>query len=1112
MYEQLDKTALNKDELLINPTFQNDAKIFLKDRAGYEEDDLPDNEAVYDAFLEHFRFQNTNEVTAVRDLMYAQNADTEDKKRMGRLMQTFDRMDSISDAGDVGQLAVDYAEGIVTSPSTLLGFVTGGAGKVASVSGVQGTKLALKALLKGAAQGAVVEGAVGAGGIAAQEQTRVETGLQEGIDTSNVLIGGVASAVPGAVVGGIAGRNRNIKEAAADRIKRFTQEKTAKDIDVAYERVRSQIKGDKELNATAKNIYDKLVIENSRVDAKTGKKKALRETIPELIDNGKELISPRETAEFGDAITLDQKHISNIATAAAQIVSKVGPIEGVVKGSAEDLQERFVSRMARALRSEQVTPDSLQGIMHKYNVSMDDIAAIYAAEVSEAGKILGQAGQLSRGVKAELLTELSEMDTILLENGQSVTSAARKRIQDEISPALNNVGSKVGGVLSNLAKARIGFMTVQFATTARNTTNGFMRNYIYGLDNLGSGLYNVVVNSAKNPTDEMLKAEAKRSIQLGKAQIKTAFDSFFLKDMFFGMKSVDAFALGKLMTDDKFGKSQIGRQLFRDMGDVAEQTGQEGGLLGVARKFNTLNTMSDNMFKRAIFAREINKSLIADGQGTLSDFLKEGKFSKLDNKIVGNAMTEALDFTYQTGNFKGRDGVANTISDSFINVFQNPAMSAFVPFPRYMVNQFRFWYEHAPVLGMVNMFGILNKAGGRKGQRGLLGTASDRGVIDFVVDSESVGKQITGFATLGAFMAMNKFNRDDTLPPYHYYDPTSKQVVDTRAALGPFTVFSLLADFTTEWFESGKPENLFDTRDPAKMRQLIEALGGGQFRPGTTGFDYADMLIERSAGGGTPEDDERVYRAMSQFAGDYVGGYFVGAGVLKDIVSTLDEDFRKTPNNQDVDLWKHFYKQATRAFPQTTDADSDGFMGYTGVGPQRDLLQNPKQLGGTRTVDPFLRQLTGLNFKEERRLVEEEYDRLNFDYYEISPTKIQGNSDLSNKSKGIMAELVHTKIASYIADESYKNLPTDLHKKINLRTVVNQARSEARSRVLDPSSVGTAQDFEPIAKATLDALGNEKVRQILYRFKQETGFDIDDPKVREMYPYPYQFALAISDR
>ena len=88
--------------------------------------------------------------------------------------------------------------------------------------------------------------------------------------------------------------------------------------------------------------------------------------------------------------------------------------------------------------------------------------------------------------------------------------------------------------------------------------------------------------------------------------------------------------------------------------------------------------MSDNMFKRAIFSREIDKALRAKGQGGLSDFFKtyyrgpdsglssQGKFSQIDDDIISDAMEEALAFTFQTGKFKGKKGGFNSGAQGFI--------------------------------------------------------------------------------------------------------------------------------------------------------------------------------------------------------------------------------------------------------------------------------------------------------------------------------------------------------------------------------------------------------------------------------------------------------------
>ena len=82
----------------------------------------------------------------------------------------------------------------------------------------------------------------------------------------------------------------------------------------------------------------------------------------------------------------------------------------------------------------------------------------------------------------------------------------------------------------------------------------------------------------------------------------------------------------------------------------------------------------------------------------------------VDEMSIAKAMNQAMDFTYQTGNFRGREGGFNKLVASFIDISSSQLGSTFVPFPRYMVNAFRFFYEHAPILGMFNIGGVLNKS------------------------------------------------------------------------------------------------------------------------------------------------------------------------------------------------------------------------------------------------------------------------------------------------------------------------------------------------------------------------------------------------------------------
>ena len=96
-----------------------------------------------------------------------------------------------------------------------------------------------------------------------------------------------------------------------------------------------------------------------------------------------------------------------------------------------------------------------------------------------------------------------------------------------------------------------------------------------------------------------------------------------------------------------------------------------------ARFSELLNTKSDNMLKTAIFSREIDKVIKADifvdpktgktrsrgfkdkGINNLSDLINAGGLRQIDDKTLAQAMNTAMDFTYQTGKFRGRGGRFN---------------------------------------------------------------------------------------------------------------------------------------------------------------------------------------------------------------------------------------------------------------------------------------------------------------------------------------------------------------------------------------------------------------------------------------------------------------------
>ena len=1064
-------TNLNKETLLGDEDFVMDASRFLIDREGYDPEDLESNEQVYDAFMEHFRYQNVNEVTALRDLTYAQEADDEAKARFGRLMDTYDKMDS-----DLGlEAAGDYLGGVFTAPSTYAGIFSFGAGKAGALAAQQGIKFGIRQALKtgairGGAVGATVDATAAGGTVALQEASRVESGIKEEMDASQVGLATVIGGLTGGVLGTATGARKAKVGFEAGEILKGTQKLIDEATEDAHSTVTKEVFFDKNTSKTAKKFADTL-FDDAQAAQEATTKAALKETIPEELAKGKVL--------RGDIGELAGKEMENIAAAAAKIDYLIPDMgEELLKGKTE----RFASRFSRGITTGMIDADELGTILRDHNITVEQLGPLFAAELSRAGSVLGTFGAGIKNLtknqaRKENIKAMNQVDDALREMAMSstdkTTNMARNLTGSITAEAREVIDAshftKAGKFIQNINKARIGFMTIQPATTVRNTTNGYMRNYVYMMDNYGAGMANLAKGSwikFTNPTDEMAIAEAERATKMGVAQLRTGYDSMLFKDLALGISSVQTDALFQIMRDPKFGQSKTVQKLLREMGDIGEMTGAEGGLLGVSRRLNGLNTLSDNMFKRAIFSREIDKAIrakpivITQRDGTqltinnLNEALKTGNFRAIEDDYFSKAMEEAFDFTYQTGGFQNREGGFNVLADTFIKFGQSTAGSTVVPFPRYLVNQFRFAYEHAPILGMLNIGGILHKPGRE------VGVGFD--TVKLAVNPETLGKQLGGLAILGTFLKLRAEFGDETTGAFEYKEPVlvdsdgkvsvslSNDLYDAKAAIGPFSAYAVLADYLYKinpynWHDNDKVSQA----KPFTSRELIEALAGGNIRAGTS-LDILDGTVELLTNGINAGDSElEIQDNLAKYFGNVANTFTVGAGALKDIVAQLDPEYRLLPDNTDVNMWEYFLKQAGRSLPMEV---GEGIN-------QRRKLESPTRSSGIMRVNPILKQLTGFTPRQRKSFVEEEISRLKFDYQELTPYRIKFDKPLSNEARGKMGQFVERNIASFISSDDYRLLPNDLEKRKRLKQELNDFRTIARKMVMDPEGAPTKAEF-----------------------------------------------------
>ena len=144
-YTELSKEELNRENLINDTDFIYDAKQFLYDREDYQSDN---DEDIYDRYLEHFRYQNVNEVSAMRDLYLAQDYERKGNQagleRMNRLMSTFEKQNGEYNL----ETGTDYLGGIITAPSTIGSMFSFGAAKAGAVAAQQGIRFGIKEIIK----------------------------------------------------------------------------------------------------------------------------------------------------------------------------------------------------------------------------------------------------------------------------------------------------------------------------------------------------------------------------------------------------------------------------------------------------------------------------------------------------------------------------------------------------------------------------------------------------------------------------------------------------------------------------------------------------------------------------------------------------------------------------------------------------------------------------------------------------------------------------------------------------------------------------------------------------------------------------------------------------
>ena len=1004
-YQYAKDDELTREDLINDEDFILDAGDYLAKRGVLDSEDP--NE-IYDKFMEQMRYHEVNELDTISDLMYAQEAEGEDREQMARMFETFDRMDLDFTDELIGKVS-DYGWGVATAPSTILGFVTGGSGKVASFAGQRAAQAGLRRILAGMATGAAVEAGIGAGQNVAQQATRMELDPDREFSGTELALTAGLSAIPGAVTGGLGQARRNRLAIKADKLKEQADAAMANAEDLANKQVKKVIDAD---SSGVQKLVDELAEDGFEEGAVVERGK-LSPIDPELLEEGETLFTAQaRLIDEGYAVRLNRDIVNRIAVVGKELAEKGGL--KVKEG------QRVSEAVAKAILNKEIPAEILDEVLDTYNISHRDLGPLLAKTASEAGKDLQAFGQISKswsGYTDELKRQKFD--------------SPGAQPADPDTPIVNFIKSPFR-IANKIERLRRSVLTSQPVTTIRNFFGGGARVTLDMFEQFWASGTRKAANAARTA---MGKEPIEDISTIGAGDIAryvwNGEEAKMVADMY--------------MRIDKKGYERMFSN-FIDAAGASNNAAVGNGFDRVGSFFNVFNRMSDNFWKKATFAGELSRLTRARYGKTLTDIISEGQFGKIDEDIFEKAVDKSFELVYQQTPKGG--GIFSDMARGYLNADKKAGfiLGALIPFPRFVINQIKFMYEHAPVLGMIPVDALTAKGG----------------LKDFNW-SKRVGQQINGLGLLGMAYALRDAMGSET--EWYRYVKEDGTKLDLRPFLGPLNMHLYIADaIYRSGLLDGKPKPI--KAAGGMTGEIIQTAVGSSFRAGTGLFVVDRALPELLGSFDGEEPTIKTDQVIGQILGDYANTYTYQwpIAVARDLYSLTDEDLRQVPETKiGLDYleitalrarrslgpladWlptvsEEFLKKDIPYIPDVTLKHMFPFYNVDKPQERYDIF-DPKPL---RKIDPIRTAVSGLNISPAANTFVKERIRLQLEPYEIYRAHPFPPADRYIRQE--LSQRLPMQMEKVIKSEKYQNA-TDAEKKVafvrEAKFLMNEIRNKSR--------------------------------------------------------------------
>lgn len=898
-------------DLIGNEEFEKDLKSFFQGgRYSYSDDQIKDTKQLANDFVQHMRWQDMNESTAVFDLNYVKrgvgydedNATDDGLMAFGKLMNAYDK----SEGGGTGPLegAWDYLSALAASPSTAVTVGTFGFGvgsKIVAKAASKATQMSIrkyaqKMLESGIAKQtiknnvkkqSVKSAALKAGGISfAQEAALGGVGSYGRGETKEEVIEGYEYGVGdlaldatidgtlGSVLGGFGGAwTQSTKNKAMDIIvdqaekANIRSEEVAK---VALEKIKQAQKAGTntiEINETISGMADVAAI--LRAKSQGVKISKLPEDQVEL---GKQILDRMLNAADNTEIApgLDMNAIRGISAASIEMkeILKLKP------------GQRITEAVSDGLRDGTISNKQISEIRKRYNLSAQELSYVWMAELSKAGSILAEGSKIKRAV-------INDID-VLSSQGASVFTG--DQVLDTVRQAQGK-GFMAKGYqgLQDFDGMRIAFMTSQLGTTVANVATGVGNTFVDMSDAFWKDVMNVTLGS-RGADGQIQRRWTGNTLSILKGFTINRKESEVLSAM--------------LMEDapDQFS------QLFYESQRIGDAVNSNSLMSKAGRFFNTLNMATDSVFKQGAFYGSVDRRLRELNNPALGRNFKEYLEIHTDLEALRSSgiLSEATDyakrFTFQR-DFKGDNSLFGKGAQEIQRLHkQMPFVISSgldMPFPRYLANHLEYINDYTPIGIVTGGMDQLEKIIYKKGDESLT-LVGDM----YKTGRDRTARQMTGtMLTMGGvWAAVEKGGEID----YSKFDITGTgDETNVGRVAGPWAANLLIGDWM---YRSGivgnamkalgyeLPEGMPTTDNPMQWgskgkKNVADVLGGMT----DLNFDLDLLRVMRQSivdGNWTEEAQKK--------AGDIFATFTYPGTIARDVAGQLNPEVAGSPFTRDV--------------------------------------------------------------------------------------------------------------------------------------------------------------------------------------------------------------------